>query len=245
MRKALIIAVLATLLLSGCANTQSYRSAGSGVYYDNPVVNVGFGSYIYPWHFGSNFYTGNSFGYNYNYNGYGYRSRFLSRRPHNYNNTSVYWDAGMEWYLNPPYRSHGTPPDSQSEHKASHNGKQKAPVQVANLYNGGPDLYRGSYSVGGVSALRPSPIVGKGHDKWAPPQMLQRVPAVSGYRVIASSSSKQRHKKTRLGKSYKRGSHKSRGRSNYRSKGYSGSKSYGGGRSSGGGHSSRSSGSKH
>ncbi len=165
-RKALIVIALATLL----ASTQSYASAGPGVYYANSEVNVApvsrFGSYSYPWGINSTYYS------------YGRNRIFLSRRPVSINRNRVYLDSNgllPDWqygstprYLTAaaPSKVRGksvAPPPPQRLHSTSQTGRfgstVKRPMKQARFSKkygrggmGRSKSSRGGRSYGGVSS---------------------------------------------------------------------------------------------
>lgn len=184
MKKMLILLIFSALLLGGCASTKNYTSAGGGVYYSKPTVNVGLsfglGWYSYPW----------SLGYGYGGYGYGYGHGWGGIHGVHYGRFSPYWGYPLYHVYRPhmygpylhsnyyaqarQYANHR--PEHKSDHKKrKHKGKKKNPVRVVTLPGNRYGRVVDSYPVGGARYVSSASGNVREKSKSPPPQRIQPV----------------------------------------------------------------------
>ena len=192
MKKIFILLSFSSLLLGGCASTQSYTSAGSGVYYAKPAVNVGvsygMGWYSYPWSlsYGGFPSYGYSFGYSY---GYGYGHGWGGLHGIHYGRFSPYWGYPL-YYANRPHlygpylhsnyygqaRQHASNKgEHKSDHKKRKHKKKKNPVRVVTLPGSRYGRIVGSNRVANGGSRSPVSAGASQKSKAPPPSRIQPV----------------------------------------------------------------------
>ncbi len=190
MKKILILLAFSSLLLGGCASTQSYTSAGGGVYYSKPIVNTGpsfaMGWYSYPW---SQSYSGfPRYGYSYSY-GYGFGSRYGGLHGIYYGRFSPYWIYPLYHahlphmygpYLHSDYYGQSRQyarhkPEHKSDHKKRKHKAKKNPVRIVTLPGARYGRVVGSYPVASGGSSFYGSANNKQKSKAPPPQRIQPV----------------------------------------------------------------------